>query len=555
MTEFDAVIVGAGAGGGAVAWRLTQRGWRVLLLDAGPRFRLQDYPVDRADWERGMFPEKPGSQGQYAYAAMQVLDERWRHLRSWNRLRGPSNTGLRRFAPAGGGYQHVRGIGGATLHFTGEAHRLNPLAMRMRSRFGVAADWPVAYDELEPSYAIAEEIVGVAGSERVGDRWRSRPYPLPPHPLSPASRLLADAGRSLGMDWQPNPRAALSQPYDGRPACNYCGNCNRGCSWRDKGSSDLTFIAKAEATGLCEVRSESTATRLIRAATGRIAGVEYVGADGIRRRADGRHVILAAGAIETPRLLLLSRPADAPRGIGNQHGQVGKHLMDTLFWVSIGLHERDLQSHKGLPADVVCWDFNRPDSIPGVVGGCRFSAAIHESNLIGPINYALRVAPGWGRGFKQALRASFGHALAVSAIGESLPNRRTYVDLDPRKRDGHGLPIARIHAHLEPNDLRRLEFMAQKCRALLRASGCGEPIEESGSYDLLAMSHVFGTCRMGTDPRQSVVTPDQRVHGWENLFVCDASVFPSSGGGESPSLTIQALAIRAADRMADDARS
>ena len=551
MNTYDAVIIGAGAGGGATAWRLTQRGWRVLLLDAGPRFVPEEYRLDQPDWERSMFPQKSSSQGQYAYARMQVLEERWRHLRSKSKLRGPTNRGTRRIAPPMGGYAHVRGIGGATLHFTGEAHRLNPEAMQMRSRFGVAADWPVSYAELESYYSIAEEVVGVAGPEDAGDRWRSKPYPLPPHPLSPASRHLADAAKSLGLRWQANARAALSRAYDGRPSCNYCGNCNRGCPRRDKGSSDLTFIAKAEATGRCEVRPKSTALRLLRGKGNTVAAVLYADATGKDHEATGRFVFVCAGAIETPRLLLLSASAAAPRGIGNGHGHVGRHLMETLFWVSIGVQQRNLESHKGLPADAICWDYNRPDAIPGVVGGCRFGSAIHEANLVGPMNYALRVVPGWGREHKQAVRDTFGHALAVSAIGESLPNEGTYVDLAPRQRDRHGRPIARIHARLDAMELRRLEFMAEKCRAILRAAGCGEPIEEVGSYDLLAMTHVFGTCRMGRDPRQSVVDAEQRVHGWSNLFVADASVFPSSGGGESPSLTVQALAIRAADRLID----
>jgi choline dehydrogenase-like flavoprotein len=156
---------------------------------------------------------------------------------------------------------------------------------------------------------------------------------------------------------------------------------------------------------------------------------------------------------------------------------------------------------------------------------------------------------GWGRSHKRALRQAFGNALAVGAIGESLPGPGSYVDLDPRARDADGLPLARIHSHVPEPELRRLEFMARKSREILNASGVSQILEEYGSYDTFSATHVFGTCRMGPDAGTSVVDPHGRSHRWRNLFITDASVFPSSGGGEAPSLTIEALAIRSAERL------
>ena len=196
-------------------------------------------------------------------------------------------------------------------------------------------------------------------------------------------------------------------------------------------------------------------------------------------------------------------------------------------------------------------DFNPPDSVPGVPGGVRFNVGMAEADLVGPINYARRVAPGWGRGHRAAMRASFGRVLTVASIGEFLPNAGTFVDLDPVARDAHGLPVARIHSRIDEPELRRLGFMAEKCRAILAAAGAGKPFEESGAYDTFNATHVFGTCRMGTDARTSVVDRDCRSHRWQNLYIVDASVFPSSGGGESPSLTIEALALRAGAHIRD----
>jgi choline dehydrogenase-like flavoprotein len=223
--------------------------------------------------------------------------------------------------------------------------------------------------------------------------------------------------------------------------------------------------------------------------------------------------------------------------------------METLSWTSSGLHAGPLGSHRGLPVDSICWDFNAPDAVPNVIGGCRFAPGMAEADLVGPINYATRVVGGWGKSHKQALRRTFGNVLSVGAIGENLPNDGSYVDLDPQARDDHGLPLARIHSLLPERELLRLEFMARKSREILKASGVKQIFEEYGTYDIFSSTHVFGTCRMGLNPSASVVDPYGRSHRWRNLFISDASVFPSSGGGEAPSLTIEALALRSAEHL------
>ncbi len=542
----DVVLIGSGAGGGAAAWALAQQGVSVLLLEAGPAYDpFSDYGLDRPDWESEHFPAKIPTKGRQTVAPLQKLDKKWDDLRSRNRYTGFLNLGERR---ANWGYSHVIGLGGSTLHFTGEAHRMHPASMRMRSRFGAAADWPMDYAELEPFYLEVERLIGVAGPAVDTVRPRSAPFPLPAHELSYASRKIADGCRKLGLSFVANARAALSEPYDGRPACNYCGNCTRGCPRTDKGSVDVTFIPKAVATGNCTVHTEATVLRILAGPDDRVSGVEYVDAAGAMHKADGRAVVVACGAVETPRLLLASN------GLGNESGQVGKHFMETLYWISSGLHDDPLGSHRGLPADGICWDYNAPDAIPDIVGGCRFGAAVHEASISGPQAYATRVVEGWGRQHKQAMRQHFGRALSVGAIGESLPHPGSFIDLDPKARDKNGVPKARIHRHLDETELSRLAFMAQKTRGILDASGAGDIFEEYGAYDGFQPTHVFGTCRMGTDPTTSVVDSYGRSHRWRNLVVADASVFPSSGGGESPALTIEALAVRGARRLADRAK-
>jgi choline dehydrogenase-like flavoprotein len=548
FADFDVVVVGSGAGGGASAWRLATQGLKVLVLEAGKRFDpVRDYQLHTPRWEATDFPEKPGSQGKYIIAPMQALDPALSDLRSWNAVTGPTNQSKAR-QPVNGGYQHVRGVGGSTLRYTGEAHRMHPDSMKMKTRFGVAADWPVDYAALELYYAEAEKIIGVAGPVENGARWRSGPYPLPAHPLSKASRKLQQAAGKLGMQWIANSRAALSAPYDGRPACNYCGNCNRGCPLTDKGSTDVTYIPKALATGRCTVLTELVVTRVV--ATGnKVSHLECIGTTGKSLRIPVKRLVLSCGAIETPRLLLASANDKAPHGLANESGQVGKNFMETLSWLSTGMLSDPIESFKGLPADSISWDFNGPDAIPDVIGGCRFSSAVHEAGLNGPINYATRIVTGFGKAHKEKMRQTLGHAISVGSIGEFLPNKKTFIDLDPKAQDAHGIPLARIHSELGESEVQRLRFMAGMCRKILRAAGVTQLVEEYGTMDFFNSTHVFGTCRMGDNPADSVVNAFGQSHSLENLSICDASVFPSSGGGESPSLTIAALAIRNADAV------
>ncbi len=546
MTQPQVVVIGSGAGGAAFAWALADAGVQVQILEAGPSYNpRKDYLLDTNQWEQQMFPEKVPIAGRQTHAPFQLLEDRWADLRSWNHILGQTVTSDRRSFVT---YSHVIGVGGSTLHFTGETHRMNPQSMKMKSRFGVAADWPFDYAELEPYYVEAERIYGIAGPSDPGVRTRSAPYPLPAHELSYASQKLGEGCRKLGLSWMPNSVASLSRAYDRRPPCNYCGNCTRGCPRKDKGSADLTFIAKAVATGNCTVTPGAYVLRLLPGPDDRIRAVVYAGTHG-QKRVEADYFAVACGAVETPRLLLNSSPAGSSDGLANESGLLGRNFMETLFWSSSGLHPEPLGSHRGLPSDAICWDFNAPDAIPGVIGGCRLSPSTAESNMVGPVNYARRVVGGWGRSHKASMREQFGHMLSIGGIGENLPDKRSFIDLDPDEKDAFNLPKARIHSHLADMELERLRFIAKTCRRILKASGVPKILEEGGTYDGFMTTHVFGTCRMGTEPKTSVVDDSCRSHRWRNLLVTDASVFPSTGGGESPALTISALALRAARKL------
>ncbi|WP_062269523.1 GMC family oxidoreductase [Endozoicomonas arenosclerae] len=538
--EADVIIIGAGAGGGSAAWRLSHYGFKVLVLDAGPSYSPSDYRQSSHTWEKP-FPYKTASKSAYEVAELQPIHELKNELRSWNKMKGLLVKGSRR---ANFGYHHVRGVGGSSLHFTGEAHRLNPDSMQMKTQHGVAADWPMGYKELEPYYQTAEERVGVAGPLSDTRCPRSAKYPQPPHPYSFAAKVLDKAAIRVGHQPQANSLAVLSKPYDNRPACNYCGGCQRGCMLTDKGSIDVTYLKHALASGNCQILPETEVLKL-ETHHGRISSI-LASHKGKLHKLSAQWIILAAGAVQTPRLLLNSKNAHYPHGIGNQNGQVGQNFMETLLTTVSAEHPEKLGSHRGLPVNWVSWKYNAPDSIPGVIGGCRFGPSMSESDLVGPVAYATRVIPGWGLKHKARMREQLGKVLSITSIGECLPHKKSYISLSDQL-DQHGIPVPRIHSYLDQNAMARLAFMNAECRKILDAAGCDSPFETFSSADAFSSTHVFGTCRMGTDPRQSVCDAFGSVHDIKNLFICDASLFPSTGGGESPGLTIQALAIRSAD--------
>lgn len=539
--QVDVLVVGAGAGGSAAAWALARHGLSVAVVDAGPVFTQSDYSVAADDWEKQGFPKKEGSRGTHLFGPGQQFDPKWNALRSMSKARNWRSTGKTRQMHS---YSHVRGIGGSTLHFTGWMHRLHPHAFEMKRRFGVAADWPLSYQDLAHYYDVAERVIGVAGPNVVPHRPRKRPFPTNAHKMSRLSQILSEGARRSGLSWDQNSVSAPSRPYQGRPACNYCGCCQWGCPIGDKGSADVTFVPGAIATGRCTFYPRQILAELEQGPNDQLKSAIVVNPRGERNRITARHIVLAAGAIETPRLLL------AMGGLANESGQIGRNFMETLAAYLVGLHPDPIGSHRGHPEDSVCWDLNPPDTIPGIPGGIIFSPLVSSARLLGPARYAIDLIEGFGTDHKRLLHEMFGHAAGILTICENLPNAKSYISIDDGIKDANGMPLARIHSYLPELEIRRLAYARERAAQVLMASGVPEIIRASSSYEAFRSSHVFGTCRMGNDPNQSVVNGSGRSHRWTNLWIADASVFPSSGSGEGPALTIQALAIRTADAIA-----
>jgi choline dehydrogenase-like flavoprotein len=258
------------------------------------------------------------------------------------------------------------------------------------------------------------------------------------------------------------------------------------------------------------------------------------------------------GAVETPRLLLANRSASQPNGIANNSGLVGRFLLETLLAeVTVRFDER-IDAYKGPPIDSRIWNFSRPSRDGSVRSGYVLGVSGTLGGFHGPLSHAL-LLPGLGRAHKDAMRSHFGTIVTLFGIAEQEPRAGNRVTLADTK-DSDGVPLVRVESGHSEADLLALDAMLERARELARASGAAEMLRQATTYDVPAASHVGGTCRMGTDPRTSVVTAYGRSHDVPNLFIVDASVLPGQGAGDSPSLSIQALALRTAEHIVALAR-
>lgn len=501
---YDAVIVGSGAGGGAVAWRLATAGWRVLVLEKGPRYTRDQYRHAAGGLQPGHFI--PGLD----------VDP---HTVVTERTTTPLRTALGWIATC---------VGGGTVHMGGYFYRFHPDDFRMRSRFGEyldIADWPYDYAELEPYYTLAERMMGVSGAGGADPFAgpRSAPYPMPPLDVHPFAAPLEEACRRRGWHPFPTPRAINSQAYDGRPRCQYCQLCaSYGCPVGARGTSQETFIAHAEQTGRCEVRPLSMVREIVPGDSDRVRGCSYVDAEGREQFAEARVVCVSASAVESARLLLLS-------GLANEEGQVGRNLQFHAVTMGQALFELDLLRDDAPFLGRSLADFYfLPEGVSDLPKGgmIRFGRAPQTA------------------GTEYFTPSEAQRVLYFEAFHDFLPNARTFVTLDEAITDRWGLPAAQIHLDLPPHHRRAGRFLADRAFEIYEDLGATEGVttDVGGTSSYL----VHGTCRAGRDPRTSVLDPFCRAHRLRNLYVADGSFMPTSGGA-STTLTIAANALRTAD--------
>ena len=543
MDEPDVIVLGAGAGGMMAAYGLIQSGMKVLLLELGPRFNpARDYAVGMDGYE---FRRPFGKHIPDTWLAVPKPYPPGRHHLRTDLYPTPSQRQIV--------YERACGVGGSTLRYHAEAHRFPPEAFKTGTLFRKGVDWPLAYEDLAPYYEKVEWLLGVSGRAHAAFPGQG-PYPNPPHPFSPSSRLIASGCRRLGFELWPNPLAILSRPYQGRLPCVYCKACIDGCVVGDKSSGDVAVLPRIETTGRLALRSGVTALQVLLDGRGNAEGV--LAADvktGKLETLRAKIVVLALGAIETPRLLLNSSCSKYPRGLCNSSGLVGAHLMENIHAGVVFYLDARLETYKGVPIDGKVFDFIIPKAGTAPPIGFTISAFGAPDFAKEPSTFALWLAKGYGKAHREFVEKYFGAHVMVFATAEHFPNAANTLTLAEEK-DRFGFPKALLDVDLTADDLHMLEKMLRLCIDLADASGAVKTAGQMTSLDDGSASHVGGTARMGSHPDTSVVNGYGQSHDIKNLFITDASVLPTQGCGLSPSLTVQALALRTADFIGREAK-
>jgi choline dehydrogenase-like flavoprotein len=520
--EPDALIIGAGPSGGAVAWVLAEAGFRVVCLEQGDWVAPESLPHGRDDWELHRLTDFNADPN----VRQQPADY-------------PVNDAASTFTPL-----MFNAVGGSTIHWSAHFPRYHPSDFRVRSLDGVGDDWPLTYAELEPFYDLSDRVTGVAGLTGDPSQPPRSARGTAPVPIGRLGETIAGGFDKLGWHWWVSDGAILSEAYDGRPACNLCGPCDIGCPTGARASADITFWPRALRHG-AELRTGCRVREITLDADGRARGARYYDRDGALYEQRAPLVIMAANGIGTPRLLLNSRSPRFPNGLANRSGLVGKNLMFHPFASVGGVFAEPLESWAGPIGSIIfSHEFYETDARRDFVRG--FGLQIVRQS--GPVHTALggftmKRVP-WGDAHHTTFAERFGHMINVGVIGEDLPETINEVVLDPLLSDAHGIPAPLVRYRLSDNSVRMMEFGVARAAEALQAAGATElfennPLRPSGW-------HLLGTCRMGEHPNGSVVDRWGRAHDVENLFVVDGSLFVTSAA-VNPTTTIQALALRTAD--------
>ena len=542
--DFDAIVIGSGPGGATAAHVLTAAGWSVLIFERGRNHLIE---ID-----------DPGTLKQdYSNDELKFMGRHFLGPDPWLEPR------TFRQSEADGDHAHIGDVnnlpatvGGGGVHADGKVPRFLEEDFRLLSTRGPIdgahlADWPLTYDELEPFYAEAERLVGVAGDAEANPfaAWRSGPYPMPPGAPMFGALLSSAAAERLGYHPYPGPTAANSVPYDGRPACNNCGFCAYfGCPVHAKGDP-VAMLQRALLTGRAELRPESFVNRIL-VTNGRATGVQWVGPDGETRTEHAGHVVLAGGAMETPRLLVLS---------GIEHPLIGRFLMFHFQTYVMGKLPVRVHGHKGRSVTHMHDDHLIPDAesmaaakdagLPWFKGGM-----VEHAGPAHPVGEAKFYPP--GPAHKASMRSSpmREHLWGFCMQGEDMPVATNRIDLDPTVRDVRGFPVARTTHRPHQHEVVASEYYAPKLQQILTEAGAEWTVVSTspsvgqsryGAYmsPVPISRHVAGTTRMGRDPATSVCDPWGRLHGVPNVLIADSSPFVTAAG-YGPTLTLIALALR-----------
>jgi choline dehydrogenase-like flavoprotein len=553
---YDVIVVGSGASGGWVAKGLTEHGLAVLMLEAGPpRIPTRDFTEHVWPYQlkfRGFGDQKALLTNQPVQRLCFACDE-YSHQFFVNDRENPYTT------PPDKPFMWIRGrqIGGRTFCWGRESYRYSDYEFKAASRDGYEEDWPFDYKELAPYYDKVESFIGVSGSLEGLEQFPDGKY-LPPMRLSCGGEMTKKVlGEKFGWKVMPDRVANLTVPHNGRPACHYCDECQRGCHTASYFNSPSVTLPAAWRTGRLTLVSDAVVSHLvINKDEARADGVHYIErTGGAHREAYAKVVVLAASALESTRILLNSKSRRFPKGVGNSQGLLGHYLMDHFTLEGAGGIMPSLRSSQREPVGTPCGFLIAKYTNVGnnhnqnFLRGYRFDGD-GSQELYG---HAFSL-PGFGVDWRKQVREEIPYYFGITAQGECLPDYKNFVELDPEVKDAWGIPALRIHASYGENEHAMAKAMRQDVLKVLEAMNLESLSPPRENLSVFGKNiHECGTARMGLDPKKSVLDRSNRVHDVKNVLVTDGACFVTQGPYE-PTLTIMAVSVRAADHLVEDLR-
>lgn len=510
---YDVCIVGSGAGGGTLAAHLAAKGIDVALVEGGPTVNT------RTDFNTHALP----------------FDYPDRHIPTMKK----GKTGFES--------ERARGVGGKTMLWNAVSLRLSHRDFKGYTIDAAGADWPIDYADLAPYYDKIETEVGVCGNRDGLEDLPDGIY-MPAPPLKYGDLLLQRGAAELGIPIIQTRKATLTKARGARPACHYCGNCMAGCDVAAKYNSADVHISPSVRTGHLTVFANSIVREVTVSSENRVTGVRFVDRT---TRQDGeinaKCVAVACACVQSIALLLMSTSRLYPNGLANSSGHLGRDYIphfnsgvEGFLTAQIGrtvVNDEGFIDHAYLPSFAHKRKRDYARSF-----GMQIYTGIRRT-----VGWA-REVPGFGTSYKLSVKQRFPAYVSFQCFGEMIPNKESYITLSKTKKDEYGLPSAEVHAVQKENEAKIYEAMNTAAVEILK--GAGAEVLSVSNFDQPIFNHQLGGCRMGDDPRTSVLDKFCKAHDLPNLYVVDGSAFPSASE-KNPTLTIMALAARTADNISE----
>lgn len=529
---YDVCVIGSGAAGGVLSKELAESGAKVALIEAGREMKPEDFHHHTWPYE---YPYKGTSRSVPApYYPREVREA----------IRYDDCDDIH--------VDHVRAVGGRTIHWNAVCLRFGPSDFRERSLEGVEDDWPITYEELAPYYSYVEKMIGVTGTKEGLDIVPDGEF-LRPLKFRCSEMIVQQACKRLGIPMFPARKAVLTEPHDGRPACHYCGHCMQGCDVGAIFNTATAMIPKAQRTGNFTLLQNKAAREILVDREGRARAVSVI--DTVTRQEEeirARYFAVCCATVQSARLLLNSRSPQFPNGLANASDVVGRYFSGHVGTEVMGYLE-----------DLIG---TRPVNIDGATDHSyipRFKFDGKSKKYIGGYHYQMQFkgfqfphhaycVKGFGRGFKKQVRELHPGTFQMAGFGKVMANPENRVTVDRNRPDAYGIPIPVIHFRFGENEIAMCKDMITTAHEILHEAKSRVIFDTHPVPGGLA-SHEVGTVRMGHDPKTSVLNAHNRAHDVKNLFVVDGSCFVTFPE-KNPTLTIMALAVRASRHMAEEVR-